>query len=259
MNAEKVQVQSVSRPRHLSADKPLKPTKIRNHIKQVIKKDIPAEVNILTQSETKVQEPIRQIVKAETHSRVAALSQTESKSEQNTNQKIEPNTPEQILPPPETAAEPKLAEISNTGPARYETKLEPIKDQKFETVAGEQSSAPPETKVDSKLIARSVLNEKPETETSKQEHFEPLDLTLTQRLEAMVKKEEEEEEEPAESSSNSKCLHYLGYLKQRTKGEVIPEECIECSQSIECLLSEPNSSKESLKEIKKWYTIKLSH
>jgi len=64
----------------------------------------------------------------------------------------------------------------------------------------------------------------------------------------------EEEKEKATHDSIDKCSYYFGYLNQRTKGETIPEECVECPKSIECLMSEVDNSKESLKEIKKWYT-----
>lgn len=63
----------------------------------------------------------------------------------------------------------------------------------------------------------------------------------------------EEEIEKANPASIDKCSYYFGYLNQRTKGETIPEECVECPKSIECLMSEFDNSKESLKEIKKWY------
>lgn len=63
----------------------------------------------------------------------------------------------------------------------------------------------------------------------------------------------EEAKEEANPDSIDKCSYYFGYLNQRTKGETIPEECVECPKSIECLMSEVDNSKESLKEIKKWY------
>jgi hypothetical protein len=48
------------------------------------------------------------------------------------------------------------------------------------------------------------------------------------------------------------CLNYFGYLRERDKGEPIPSECIECKRIIECMLS-PVSSKDAVKEIRKWY------
>ena len=48
------------------------------------------------------------------------------------------------------------------------------------------------------------------------------------------------------------CLHYFGYLRERESGEIIPSECIECKKSIDCMLTN-QTSKEAIKEIKKWY------
>jgi hypothetical protein len=85
---------------------------------------------------------------------------------------------------------------------------------------------------------------------------EPEEPTLQQRLEAMVEKKHKDEEKAKEPpSSSSECLHYFGYLHQREVGQPMPEECVVCTKSIECLMSNSNKSKESLKEIKKWYTI----
>jgi DNA-directed RNA polymerase subunit RPC12/RpoP len=48
------------------------------------------------------------------------------------------------------------------------------------------------------------------------------------------------------------CLHYFGYLRDRKSGEVIPSECIECKNSVDCMLTN-QASKQAVKEIKKWY------
>ena len=53
--------------------------------------------------------------------------------------------------------------------------------------------------------------------------------------------------------SDSRCKHYFGYLGQREKGEGIPESCLECPKSLDCMLSEYYKSKETIKEVKKWY------
>jgi hypothetical protein len=53
-------------------------------------------------------------------------------------------------------------------------------------------------------------------------------------------------------SQGQDCSYYLGYLKEREKGEAIPKECVECRKSIECMLADLNS-KRAVKEIKKWY------
>ena len=82
------------------------------------------------------------------------------------------------------------------------------------------------------------------------EAAEPIEPTLIQNSQSVIV---EEEKEKADPDSTDKCSYYFGYLNQRTKGETIPEKCVECPKSIECLMSEVDNSKESLKEIKKWY------
>ena len=57
-------------------------------------------------------------------------------------------------------------------------------------------------------------------------------------------------------SSDVQCPYYFGYLSQRNKEEVIPESCFGCLKSIECMLSEFNKTKETVEEIKKWYSFK---
>jgi len=49
------------------------------------------------------------------------------------------------------------------------------------------------------------------------------------------------------------CQHWYGYLSQREKGIQIPEECIECDKSLECLLGQCYESPKAVTEIKKWY------
>ncbi len=52
----------------------------------------------------------------------------------------------------------------------------------------------------------------------------------------------------------NKCPHhYLGYLSERSKGEEIPEECMACKKTIECMLFKLNKSDRAIKEIRKWY------
>ena len=57
-------------------------------------------------------------------------------------------------------------------------------------------------------------------------------------------------------SSDVQCPYYFGYLSQRNKEEVIPETCFGCLKSIECMMSEYNKPKETVEEIKKWYSFK---
>ncbi len=50
---------------------------------------------------------------------------------------------------------------------------------------------------------------------------------------------------------NSGCTHHFGYLGERSKGQNIPNECLTCKQTIECMLS--NKTDEAIREIKRWY------
>lgn len=50
----------------------------------------------------------------------------------------------------------------------------------------------------------------------------------------------------------SGCQYWFGYLGIRESGESIPEECIECEKSIECMLKQKTYSTEAVDEIKKW-------
>jgi len=63
-------------------------------------------------------------------------------------------------------------------------------------------------------------------------------------------------EDHASESSDFRCQYYFGYLSQRDKEEVIPETCFGCLKSIECMMSEYNKPKETVEEIKKWYSFK---
>ncbi len=64
------------------------------------------------------------------------------------------------------------------------------------------------------------------------------------------------EDEALDTTSNNGCSFYFGYLSEREKGEGIPNTCVECSKSIDCMLSKVHKSNESVKEIKKWYHFK---
>jgi len=57
------------------------------------------------------------------------------------------------------------------------------------------------------------------------------------------------------SQSSSDCQYGFGYLSQREKGEGIPDTCIECPKSLDCMLSNYYKKEQSVREIKKWYTL----
>jgi hypothetical protein len=64
-------------------------------------------------------------------------------------------------------------------------------------------------------------------------------------------------EEKENHPSDQVCKYYLGYLSQRDKGEGIPETCVECNKSLDCMLSEYYKSEKTVAEIKKWYRPKF--
>ena len=80
-------------------------------------------------------------------------------------------------------------------------------------------------------------------ETVKGEAAMPMEPAQTEQPAASV----QEVEKPAG------CKHYFGYLGQREKGEGIPESCLGCAKSLDCMLSDYYKSKEPIAEIKKWY------
>jgi hypothetical protein len=51
----------------------------------------------------------------------------------------------------------------------------------------------------------------------------------------------------------SGCTHYFGYLSDRSKLDEIPEDCMTCEKTIECMLYELMKSDTAVKEIRKWY------
>jgi DNA-directed RNA polymerase subunit RPC12/RpoP len=53
---------------------------------------------------------------------------------------------------------------------------------------------------------------------------------------------------------SSGCQHWLGYLNQRTTGESIPQDCVECENVLKCLLNKYCDSSSAIHEIGKWYS-----
>jgi DNA-directed RNA polymerase subunit RPC12/RpoP len=82
---------------------------------------------------------------------------------------------------------------------------------------------------------------------------EPMDLPESIKVsEPIVERPEEVETAKKE---DAQCRYYFGYLQNREKGEGIPETCIECPKSVDCLLSNLYESPTAVTEIKKWYSI----
>ncbi len=51
----------------------------------------------------------------------------------------------------------------------------------------------------------------------------------------------------------SACQHWFGYLGQKEDGKGLPPECMECEETIACLLRKNAYSSKAVKEIKKWF------
>ena len=51
-------------------------------------------------------------------------------------------------------------------------------------------------------------------------------------------------EETANRKSISGCQYYFGYLGQREKGKGIPNSCLDCAKSLDCMLYDYYKSKE---------------
>jgi hypothetical protein len=119
-----------------------------------------------------------------------------------------------------------------------------------------------------------ILGKKPlESDYSKPEKSLNQELkTDTISLEKQIKYAEKHKPKPAEfvssekpvenktqvsdSTSGNSCGYHFGYLSERDKGEAIPNACVECSKSLDCMLSKVHQSIDSVVEIKKWYHFK---
>ena len=49
------------------------------------------------------------------------------------------------------------------------------------------------------------------------------------------------------------CEFWFGYLGERGSGEGIPDECVECEKSLECMLKTEAYSTNAVDEIKRWF------
>lgn len=49
------------------------------------------------------------------------------------------------------------------------------------------------------------------------------------------------------------CQYWFGYLGERESCDGMPEECVECEKSIECMLRKEEYSAKAVDEIKKWW------
>jgi hypothetical protein len=116
------------------------------------------------------------------------------------------------------------------------------------------------------------LNQKPEVQTTPQQsapkptylehNSETQPATPSQiQIKEPQPKQTDQTLKPAITEDNSKttkgsgCQYYFGYLGDRQKNEAIPETCLDCPNSIDCMLSK-HELRDSVQEIKKWYPSK---
>jgi hypothetical protein len=146
--------------------------------------------------------------------------------------------------------------------------------QKPEMQQTPQQSAPKPTYLKQKSETQSAtpkpvyLNQKPETPP-----VTPKPVSLSQKSEqqpATPKQIQIKEPQPkqtdqtirsatmgdnSKTTNSSECRYYFGYLANREKNESIPETCLDCPKSLDCMLSN-HELKNSVQEIKKWYPSK---
>ena len=75
---------------------------------------------------------------------------------------------------------------------------------------------------------------------------EPKIIMFCPHCYAEINGEEKEEKE-------SNCPHFFGYLGLKEDGKGIPEECNECTRTLECLLKKRKYSNKAIKEMQKWF------
>lgn len=79
-------------------------------------------------------------------------------------------------------------------------------------------------------------------------------MNSTEQLETVqLDKKVEAPIETKSISASQACKYFFGYLSQRNKKEMIPNACVECIRSLDCILQNYDKSMEAIEEIKKWY------
>ena len=113
------------------------------------------------------------------------------------------------------------------------------------------------------------LKQKPEVQTTAQ-HSAPKSTYLEQKSETQpatpsqiqIKEPQSKQtdqtlkpvitEDNQKTTESSGCQYYFGYLGNRQKNEAIPETCLACPNSLDCMLSKHKLTN-SVQEMKKWY------
>ena len=108
---------------------------------------------------------------------------------------------------------------------------------------------PPLEKPEIKLIKKKTEIKQFETpkQTQNQKPIVVEKKTATKKLEASRRKMKK-------ISGGSMCQYYFGYLADREKQEGIPDPCLECPKSLDCMLTKIKSER-TVTEIGKWYQV----
>lgn len=143
------------------------------------------------------------------------------------------------------------------------TSLRPEDDPEIQAALAAQESAKvssPEivvsTQTDNSPItqAQDLLEQKnEENETSVPAENLPVPVAQPAAVELVQTQKVDVVETRTTSQSSFVCKYSFGYLSQRGSGEAIPETCVECPKSLDCMLSRIYEKDQSVKEIKKWY------
>jgi DNA-directed RNA polymerase subunit RPC12/RpoP len=130
------------------------------------------------------------------------------------------------------------------------------------TTSAKNQLVPPKEPAESPIESRPVTEEKRKrAETVKPkisilpESVEGPEAVEPHILIAVPKSVEIHEKIDSMQTEDKQCKYYFGYLQNREKGEGIPEACVECPKSVDCMLSNLCQSQTAVSEIKKWYNI----
>ncbi len=125
--------------------------------------------------------------------------------------------------------------------------LKAIEQAKKEEPKVEESTISHPLVMDGCAQAETAKSQKPEKLELAQKELDVTELFPSQQSTTI--------DETTFSSSSPGCKYGFGYLSQREKGTEIPETCVACPKSLDCMLSEYYKSREAVKEIKKWYQL----
>ncbi len=150
-----------------------------------------------------------------------------------------------------------LVEMSTTGDSTIDEEYSPVEEPQAKKPITKTLNAhvkvhpsPVPELVEPKLVEPKSIEPKP---IELQVLIPKLEQPKPQHQTPNVHIEHKNEDKPPDQA----CRYYLGYLSQRDKGEGIPDTCVECNKSLDCMLTEYYKSEDTVAEIKKWYHPKL--